>query len=60
MQYVIVRDRSEHIVLKVEEGKAKIFQRIGNSLRSNAIFLTQDEAIILAKVILRELQRGES
>lgn len=56
MQYIIQRDRSEQIALRLEEGKVKIFQRIGNFLRPNAVFLTKGEAITLAKVILKEVQ----
>ncbi len=57
MQYVIQRDRTEQIAVKVEDGKVKIFQRIANLLRPNAVFLTKEEAVIIAKIILKEFVR---
>lgn len=54
MQYIIQRDRTETIALIVEDHKVTIRQRIGSFLRSNAVFLTLDEAVTIAKEILKE------
>ena len=55
MQYVIQRDKSEQVTVKIEDGKVKIFQRIANLLRPNAVFLTKEEAVTIAKIILKEV-----
>ena len=60
MQYVIQRDRSEQVVVKVEDGKVKIFQRIGSLLRPKAVFLTKEEAVTIAKIILKEVSHENS
>jgi|GEM_PF-4399749 len=54
MQYVIQRDRTEQVVVRVEHGEVKLFQRISNLLRPNSIFLTKEEAVIVAEIILKE------
>lgn len=54
MQYIIKRDKAETIALMVEDGKVTIRQHIGRFLRTNAVFLTLDEAATIAKEILKE------
>jgi hypothetical protein len=55
-RYIIQRDKTRHIAVRVDDGQVNIFQRMASRLRSSALFLTTEEALTTANVIINLVQ----